>query len=32
MAMFELWGELRRGCWIDLICLDEEKRAVDNQR
>lgn len=30
--MFELWGELRRGCWIGLIHLGEEKRAVDSQR
>lgn len=30
--MFELWGELRRGCWIGLIHLDEEERAGDNQR
>lgn len=29
--MFELWGELRRDCWIGLIHPDEEKRAGDDQ-
>lgn len=32
MVMFELWEELRRGCLIGLIHLDEEKRSVYNQR
>lgn len=32
MAMFELWGQLRRDCWIGLIHLDEERGAGDNQR
>lgn len=29
MAMYELWGELGRGCWTALIHLDEEKRVAE---
>lgn len=32
MAMFELWGELRRDCWIGLVHLGEEERPGGNQR